>query len=128
LSVTSARDAFGPWSAGRGPWRSTGRLSGKRAHARERTDTKSGARHLKRAIERHVVFPLSNLLARHQIELGDLITVDFDAGTAKLMLLKEYQGALVGSKPEVAEEMATVPVSSHRAGAARALARRASRD
>jgi hypothetical protein len=95
---------------------------------REGTDTKFGARHLKRAIERHLVFPLSNLLATHQIELGDLITVDFDAGTPKLMFFKEPQGALVGSKPEVAEEMAIVPASSHRAGAARALARRASRD
>jgi len=95
---------------------------------REGTDTKFGARHLKRAIERHLVFPLSNLLATHQIELGDLITVDFDAGTSKLMFLKEYQGALVGSKPEVAEEMAIIPASSHRAGAARALARRASHD
>ncbi len=29
----------------------------------EGTDLKYGARHLKRAIERHVVFPLANLLA-----------------------------------------------------------------
>jgi ATP-dependent Clp protease ATP-binding subunit ClpA len=95
---------------------------------REGTDTKFGARHLKRAIERHLVFPLSNLLATHQIELGDLITLDFDAESSKLMFLNEPQGALVGSKPEVAEEMAIVPASSHRAGAGRALARRASRD
>ena len=95
---------------------------------REGTDTKFGARHLKRAIERHLVFPLSNLLATHQIELGDLITVDFDAGTSKLIFFKESQGALVGSKPEFEEEVAMVPVSSHRAGVARALARRASRD
>lgn len=96
---------------------------------REGTDTKFGARHLKRAIERHLVFPLSNLLATHQIDLGDLVTVDFDAGACKLLFFKESQGALVGSKPEVEEEeVAIVPVSSHRAGVGRALARRASRD
>ncbi len=96
---------------------------------REGTDTKFGARHLKRAIERHLVFPLSNLLATHQIDLGDLVTVDFDAGACKLLFFKESQGALVGSKLEVEEEEVTiVPVSSHRAGVGRALARRASRD
>jgi ATP-dependent Clp protease ATP-binding subunit ClpB len=95
---------------------------------REGTDPKFGARHLKRAIERHLVFPMSNLLATHQIELGDLITVDFDGGREKLIFLKEPQGALVGSVGSVTEETALVPVSSQRAGASRALARRASRE
>ena len=45
---------------------------------REGTDLKFGARHLKRSIERHLVFPMSNLIATQQIQLGDLITVDFD--------------------------------------------------
>src|SRR5881296_934629 len=44
---------------------------------REGTDLKFGARHLKRSIERHLVFPLSNLLATGQIELGDLVTIDY---------------------------------------------------
>src|ERR1051326_2263103 len=39
----------------------------------EGTDQRYGARHLKRAIERHVVYPLANLLATEQIPLGDLI-------------------------------------------------------
>jgi ATP-dependent Clp protease ATP-binding subunit ClpA len=95
---------------------------------REGTDPKFGARHLKRAIERHLVFPMSNLLATHQIELGDLITVDFDNGREKLIFLKEYQGALVGAVGSASEETAIVPVASHRAGASRALARRASRE
>ncbi len=42
-----------------------------------------GGRNLKRAIE--VVLPLSNLLAIGQIELGDLIEVDYDAGISKLV-------------------------------------------
>src|SRR5207244_7500457 len=40
---------------------------------REGTDLKYGARHLKRAIERHLVYPISKLLATGQMGLGDLI-------------------------------------------------------
>jgi len=61
----------------------------------EGTDQKFGARHLKRAIERFLVFPISNLLATQQIKLGDLITVDRSPDGAKLTFVKEEQGALV---------------------------------
>jgi ATP-dependent Clp protease ATP-binding subunit ClpA len=44
----------------------------------EGTDLKYGARHLKRAIERHLVYPISNLIATGQIGLGDVIKVDCD--------------------------------------------------
>ncbi len=92
----------------------------------EGTDVKFGARHLKRTLERHLVFPLSNLIATHQIQLGDLITVDFDDMISKLIFVKEDQGALVGSAEEAGEEPAAlVPVTVRRAGAGRALARRA---
>ncbi len=64
---------------------------------REGTDMTFGARRLKRAIERHLVFPLSNLLATGQIELGDLIAVDYDPGFSKLVFLREVRGALVAS-------------------------------
>src|ERR1035438_7546594 len=37
----------------------------------EGTDIKYGARHLKRAIEKFVVYPLANLLATEQIRFGD---------------------------------------------------------
>ncbi len=95
---------------------------------REGTDMKFGARHLKRSIERHLVFPISNLLATDQIQLGDLITVDFDEIMGKLIFVKEDQGALVNSEEEKAVETALVPVSVRSAGASRALARRAGRD
>jgi ATP-dependent Clp protease ATP-binding subunit ClpA len=95
---------------------------------REGTDPKFGARHLKRAIERHLVFPLSNLLATRQIELGDVITVDYEERVARLIFLKEHQGALVGSLEGLSADLAAVPTSSQRAGATRALARRAVRD
>jgi ATP-dependent Clp protease ATP-binding subunit ClpA len=56
---------------------------------REGTDLKYGARHLKRAIERHLVFPLSNLIATAQIGMGDIIKVDLRLGGEKLVFLKE---------------------------------------
>ena len=46
---------------------------------REGTDLQYGARHLKRAIERNLVFPLADLVATKQIEFGDLIRVDVDS-------------------------------------------------
>jgi ATP-dependent Clp protease ATP-binding subunit ClpB len=45
---------------------------------REGTDMKYGARHLKRAIDRSLVHPMSNLIASDQIRGGDLIQVDLD--------------------------------------------------
>ena len=45
---------------------------------REGTDMKYGARHLKRAIERALVHPLSNLIASGQVHGGDLLRIDFD--------------------------------------------------
>jgi ATP-dependent Clp protease ATP-binding subunit ClpB len=94
----------------------------------EGTDMKFGARHLKRTIERHLIFPLSNLLATRQIQLGDLITVDYDDVMTKLIFVKEDQGALVGSGEDAVTETALVPVPVRRAGATRALARRAARE
>ena len=94
----------------------------------EGTDMKFGARHLKRSIERHLVFPISNLLATDQIALGDLITIDFDSVMGKLIFIKEDQGAIVQSEEEVIAETALVPVSVRVTGASRALAKRASRE
>ncbi len=66
----------------------------------EGTDQNFGARHLKRAIERYLVFPISNLLATRQIKLGDLITVDRSPDGSKLSFVKEEQGALVKGPDE----------------------------
>jgi ATP-dependent Clp protease ATP-binding subunit ClpB len=62
---------------------------------REGTDMKYGARHLKRAIERHVVYPLASLLATEQVCLGDVISIDWDGHEMGLSFLKEAEGALV---------------------------------
>ena len=55
----------------------------------EGMDSRFGARHLKRSIERHLVFPLSNLLATGQVELGDLVTVDYDPEASNLSFTKQ---------------------------------------
>jgi ATP-dependent Clp protease ATP-binding subunit ClpA len=60
----------------------------------EGTDPKFGARHLKRAIERHLVFPLANLVATGQVKLGDFVRVDL-LGESKLTFVKEAEGAMV---------------------------------
>src|ERR1700726_1925265 len=44
----------------------------------EGTDQRYGARHLKRAIERYVVYPIAKLLATDQVNLGDLVRIDWD--------------------------------------------------
>jgi ATP-dependent Clp protease ATP-binding subunit ClpB len=81
----------------------------------EGTDSRSGARHLKRAIERHLVSPLANLLATNQIEFGDLVTIDYNSQTSKLLFAKENPGALVGV-PNVATPAAE-PTLAFAAGA-----------
>ncbi len=97
---------------------------------REGTDLKFGARHLKRAIERHLVFPLSNLLATQQIQLGDLIIVDYDPMVTKLVFMKEEQGALASTEEEDRKVDVTVlvPISVRSAGASHAPARRAAKE
>jgi len=58
---------------------------------REGTDMKYGARHLKRAIERSLVHPLSNLIASSQLDSGDLVRVDYDEVSDSLIFVKEAE-------------------------------------
>jgi ATP-dependent Clp protease ATP-binding subunit ClpA len=69
---------------------------------REGIDFKYGARHLKRSIERFLVYPLSNLVATDQVGLGDLVEVDVHPMTHRLTFAKHSGGALIqeGTKPE----------------------------
>ena len=62
----------------------------------EGTDPKYGARHLKRAIERNIVFPLANLVATGQVKLGDFIRIDMNA-EGSMTFVKEAEGAMVPS-------------------------------
>jgi len=65
----------------------------------EGIDYKYGARHLKRAIERFLVYPLSNLVATGQIGLGDLVQVDLGTVAGKLTFSKKSGGALIQEVP-----------------------------
>ena len=73
---------------------------------REGIDFKYGARHLKRSIERFLVFPLSNLVATEQVGIGDVVIVDFDEEFEKLTFAKHSGGALISDSAEyeIAEE------------------------
>src|SRR6266849_3926625 len=73
---------------------------------KEGTDQRYGARHLKRAIERHVVYPLANLLATEQVHLGDLVCVDWDGEHGRLTFVREGEGALVQNPSPDTEQVA----------------------
>ena len=66
----------------------------------EGLDFKYGARHLKRAVERFLVYPLSNLVATGQIGLGDLVHVDVDDVSKRLIFSKSSGGALIQEVPK----------------------------
>ena len=87
----------------------------------EGTDPKYGARHLKRAIERHIVFPLANLVATAQVKLGDFVRIDL-LGENRLTFVKEAEGAMVPVLLERYGAAAGAPVVTARA--ARPVAQR----
>jgi len=60
----------------------------------EGTDMKYGARHLKRAIERHLVFPLADLVATRQLKLGDFVCID-RGSTGETTFVKRAEEAMV---------------------------------
>src|SRR5215204_2511866 len=70
---------------------------------KEGLDFKYGARHLKRAVERFLVYPLSNLVATGQIGLGDLVHVDVDGIRNRLIFSKSSGGALIHEMAQGAE-------------------------
>jgi ATP-dependent Clp protease ATP-binding subunit ClpA len=86
----------------------------------EGTDMKYGARHLKRAIERSLVHPLSNLIASGQVHGGDLVLVDFDPAEQGLSFVKEgtdmpvYEMIQMIDSPQVSQAaMATASTADY---------------
>ena len=73
----------------------------------EGTDPRYGARHLKRAIERTLVHPVSNLVASAQVHSGDAIRVEYDPGLHQLLFFKTAEGGDAG--PAAAAPRADVP-------------------
>lgn len=69
----------------------------------EGIDLKYGARHLKRSIERFLVYPLSNLVATQQVETGDYVLVDFDTEKDALIFTK-HSGKLIVNDPGSIDE------------------------
>jgi ATP-dependent Clp protease ATP-binding subunit ClpA len=71
----------------------------------EGIDLKYGARHLKRAIERFLVYPISNLVATDQVETGDVVVVDYDAKLERLTFAKQAGRLIVGDPVEPETEV-----------------------
>ena len=74
----------------------------------EGTDQRYGARHLKRAIERNIVYPLANLLATEQVHVGDLVRIDWDGISKALSFVRESEGALVETPSPMASRAAAM--------------------
>ena len=75
----------------------------------EGTDMKYGARHLKRAIERLLVQPMSNLIATDQVRGGDWIRVDFDDSARALRFAREAEGLPVQDMARLVDTSVTMP-------------------
>lgn len=71
---------------------------------REGIDYRYGARHLKRAIERFLVLPLSSLVATRQVESGDEVYVDLDETGSEPLFSKRSGGALDDDLPPIEEQ------------------------
>ena len=83
----------------------------------EGTDMKYGARHLKRAIDRNLVHPLSNLIATEQVRGGDLIRVDYEPAPGRLTFFKEAEDMPAYAMLQMVDISITPPVGSFTAGA-----------
>jgi ATP-dependent Clp protease ATP-binding subunit ClpB len=97
----------------------------------EGVDLKYGARHLKRSIERYLVYPLSNLVATEQIQTGDLVLVNFDMDNKALTFTKHDDAMIVAAVEEsepkamvvgetVSPEAVTLPLPQTSAAAQKA--------
>jgi ATP-dependent Clp protease ATP-binding subunit ClpB len=81
----------------------------------EGTDQRYGARHLKRAIERHVVYPLANLLATEQVQLGDLVCIDWNNEQNRLTFVREGENlAMPARRPDPVPVTRSVPARNGR--------------
>ena len=79
---------------------------------KEGIDFKYGARHLKRSIERFLVYPLSNLVATDQVGLGDLVYIDLNPDNNKLVFSKRSGGALINEEANSEVDVEEVAVKS----------------
>jgi ATP-dependent Clp protease ATP-binding subunit ClpA len=79
---------------------------------REGTDTKYGARPLKRAVDRLLVYPLSNLVATEQIRGGDLVRVDYDDDLGRVTFRREAEDLSACAMAQMADTLSAALPSS----------------
>jgi ATP-dependent Clp protease ATP-binding subunit ClpA len=72
------------------------------------TDARYGARHLKRAVEQHLVAPMANLLASAQVRLGDFIRID-RASNGDMIFTREPEAARAANEWEACYCIPNVP-------------------
>lgn len=77
---------------------------------KEGTDVKYGARHLKRAIERLLVQPMSNLIATDQVRGGDWIKIDIVDG--RISFNREAEELPVHAMAELVDNSIALPLAS----------------
>jgi ATP-dependent Clp protease ATP-binding subunit ClpA len=91
--------------------------SGKSFLLSEGINVKYGARHLKRAIERLLVHPLSNLMATSQVSAGDWIEADYDVEQNCLFFTKEAEGLEMHAMANMIGDSFRLPMAANASGA-----------
>jgi ATP-dependent Clp protease ATP-binding subunit ClpA len=84
----------------------------------EGTDMKYGARHLKRAVDRILVHPLSNLMATGQVRGGDLVRVEYDSALGGLTFFKEQEDMPAHVMARMVDTSVALPAGTMTMGAA----------
>src|SRR2546426_9488045 len=85
----------------------------------EGTDQRYGARHLKRAIERHVGYPPANLLGTEQVHLGDLVCIDWNKEQDQVTFVREGENlAMPARRPEAVLPVRVATAKSGQSGGA----------
>jgi ATP-dependent Clp protease ATP-binding subunit ClpA len=98
------------FNSGDRPFVFTATADAKEYLLREGTDVKYGARHLKRAIERLLVQPMSNLIATDQVRGGDWIKVDWADGAIRFH--REAEQLPVHAMAELVDTSVALPLSA----------------
>ena len=80
----------------------------------EGMDKRYGARHLKRALERHLVRPLANLLATEQVQPGDRLCINWDRRVSRLVFWKEGAAPQLTVPAQIAVPSRSVHATSSR--------------
>ena len=69
----------------------------------EGTDARYGARHLRRAIDRLLVQPISNLLATEQVRNGDCIMIDAEGTSHEMVFMRQAEALSAVAMARIAQ-------------------------